>query len=1138
MRVNILVMFWTIGFWAVSWSQLMQKPSALEQSTLPAWAQVMYSENPNVYQVDSLYQSYYSSHAFEKNYHTQYYKRWRRSVSNRMDESGFVVVKSIEQELAEQQYYLEQISSSRAANWSLVGPVQNTRNQGDQGSGQANIYALDQNYANPDILYCGTEPGEVYKSIDRGISWVNVSMGEDFGSGVSAIASSRQNPDLVFAGSDRGVFRSQDGGISWEHVLVQSQFSANEFLMFNTQPGVILCASNRGLFRSIDFGDNWTQLYVQRTYDLKSKPGNEATVYMVKNNPALIRCEFFTSTDFGATWTIQTNGWYSSSDPARTDGGARIAVSDADPERVYAYLIGEAKAGDLGYIGLFRSNDGGQSWILPNGPTGGPYSQNHPNLAIGWPGWDYHQGFYNCALMASNSDADNVLIGGLNLWRSADGGYTFSSVAGYVGGPLDMHVDMQDFRETPFDTWITTDGGIYHSSDYFDAQPDFLMTGVHASDYWGFGSGWNADVLVGGLYHNGNLAWYEPYGEGIFLELGGGEAPTGYVNPGDNKRTYFSDIQGAYLPENVTDPIQYFSIGMSPNESYWAAESSEMEFHPNCYQIAYIGKDNKLWRTQDGGASYSVVHTFGNSANNQVKYIEIASSNPQVIYLNQQPSSGSTGLLWKTIDGGQNWTQLTLPSGNSRRMLLAINPENALDLTIAYPSGSNGNKLFRTTNGGTSWVNITSPLFDNQSIQALTFIAGANAIYVGTNQAVYHRSSSGTWNIENSGLPTFTSVNIMRPFYRDGKLRLASYGKGIWETELVEQPAYPIARITVDKLTQHVLCDVEPFNFDDYSFLNHQGASRQWTFPTGVPASSTERNPSVQFNAEGLHLAVLTITDQFGQQDTDSLWVELNFYTPQGIVFETFEGDFLPEGFFVYDENNGGQWSAYSGTGGFGTSERCAIFDNYNIDSQGTKDDLIVVLNGTELFPPQLTFDVAYTPWGTVNSDTLEVRIANSCIDEGVLVYRKGGIELSTRPAYQDYFVPGTGEWREESISLTDYLGQEQLFVRFRNIGNWGNALYLDNIRIGQNLGMTTLNQPALILYPNPAESGEAIHVVWREEDYKLRILEMNGKVISQHYGHGKSFIPLHSTLKSGVYIIQLETENQLINKQLVIQAN
>mgnify|MGYP006146357837 FL=1 len=1114
----------------------MQKPSDSEISGLPLWAQRMYDSNPNVFEIDQLYQSYFKAHPFVKSYHTQYYKRWRRSIQNCIDQNGFVTEWTVEQQLQDQSNYLHLQQGQRASNWSVVGPLFNQQENGVQGSGQANIYSIDQCQAVPSILYCGTEPGEVYKSTDGGNNWFCVSMNENFGSGVTAVEVHPANPDIVYAGGNLGIFKSTDGGGTWTNILPQTNFNVNEILINPSNDQIILVASDKGLHRSTDGGTNWTQLYTQKTYDLKLNTANDNIVYMVKNNPALIICEFYRSTDMGATWTIQSNGWYFSDQVGRSDGGARIAVTPADPNRVYAYLIGEAKTNDYGFIGVFRSDDGGLSWTLPNTPTGGPYTASHPNLAYGYPSWTYHQGFYNCALVASATNPDHILIGGLNLWRSNDGGATFTSVAGYVGGPHDIHVDMQDFRQIGNATWVTTDGGIYRSEDFCVTQPQFKMNGLNGSDYWGFGTGWNEDILVGGLYHNGNLAHHENYGPGYFLELGGGEAPTGYVNTGNNRKTYFSDIGGVNVPLDITDPLSWFSFGMSPNESYWAAESSEMEFHPNCYTIAYIGKDNRLWRTNDAGGSFNLVHTFGTAAQNQIKYIEISSSNPDVMYVNQQPSSGSTGILWKTTNGGITWDQVTIPSGNSRRMLLSINPANENELWIAYPSGSNGNKVFHTTNGGGSWTNITPAILNNESVQALVHIAGTNgALYVGTARAVFYKSESGNWSIDNVGLPTFTSANILRPFYRDGKIRLASYGKGIWESELHEQPSQVIARINVDKLSQNVFCENEPFYFECHSFLNHTNATWEWTFPTGAPSSSSIRNPSVLFTP-GTHLAILTITDANGYTDTDSIYVQVANYVAPSFISKGFQGTFLPDGWFLTNPDQGAQWSLSSSVGGYGTSTQSAIFDNYYNDSQGTHDDLNVTFNSLILTELNLTFDVAYTPYGGQYSDTLKVLVSNDCGASFTEVFSKGGTTLATAPTLGDYFTPNSSQWRTEEINLDAFTGEEKLIVAFRNIGHWGNALYLDNINLQGGLSLETLENNTLSVYPNPVCSGDQVHVNWQNQQMKIRLLDNKGKELQKMQGNNEMDVTIPAHLSAGMYWLQIETETEIRNVKVVVR--
>lgn len=1115
-------------------AQVLQKPSISEIAEQPLWVQKMYENNPSVFEVDSLYKNYYRENTFQKNYHTQYYKRWRKNANDFLLPDGTIKAYSSEEIAQMKQLYLSKQTMNKSSAWSLVGPVHNTEGNGTMGSGQANIYSLDQCAGSPSVLYIGTEPGEVYKSIDGGLNWTNSSMNENFGSGVTAVEVHPVNPLIVFAGGNAGIFRSTDGGSTWTNVLPQTNFNVNEILIHSGNDQIVLAATDKGLYRSVNGGTNWTQIYTQKTYDVKLNTANPDIVYLLKNNPTLLICEFYSSTDAGETWTIQSTGWYTSNAAGRNDGGGRLAVTIADPTRIYTYLIGEAKTDDYGYIGVYKSTDGGLSWTLPNGPDGGPYTSTHLNLAYGQPSWTYHQGFYNCAIVASSTDEDALLIGGLNLYKSNDGAATFEPVAGYVGGYLSMHVDMQDFRVINGETWVTTDGGVYHSSDFFASDRTFKMDGVHSSDFWGFGSGWNEDVIVGGLYHNGNLAYHENYGNGNFLELGGGEAPTGYVNPGNNRKTYFSDISGKFLPLNLNDPILNFSNGMSPNESYWSAESSEMEFHPNCYSIAYLGKDHKLWKTMDGGGSYNLVHTFGTSANNFVNYIEISSSNPDVMYVTQRPSSGSIGYLWKTTTNGVIWDPITLPAGNSRRVLIAINPTNENELWIAYPSGSNGNKVFKSVNGGVTWINLTSPILNGESIHSIIHIAGTDGgVYVGTDKAVFYRNNSTSWVVDNAGLPTFTSTNILRPFYRDGKIRMASYGKGIWESNLNEQPTEPICRIMVDKLSQTVFCDLDSFYFEDYSFLNHTNATWEWEFPTGTPATSTDRNPSVLFSAAGNHIAILTVTDGNGNSDADTLIVSVTNYIAPSFISEDFEGTFLPNGWYQTNYDGNAQWSLSTDAGGFGTSNQSAIFANYDHDSEGTDDDMNIAMNTLNTSSVELSFDVAFALYGGQYSDTLEVLVSTDCGLTYSSVFLKGGSTLSTAPNNTNFFIPSANEWRTEVINLSAFSNEDKVIVAFRNIGNWGNNIYVDNINISTDLGIVEYDN-TFEIYPNPIGSGQTLHLSGIDGKAKIQLTDVNGKVVlQQHISTEELTIP--AGLNSGVYWLNVQTENTIWNKKVVI---
>jgi hypothetical protein len=170
------------------------------------------------------------------------------------------------------------------------------------------------------------------------------------------------------------------------------------------------------------------------------------------------------------------------------------------------------------------------------------------------------------------------------------------------------------------------------------------------------------------------------------------------------------------------------------------------------------------------------------------------------------------------------------------------------------------------------------------------------------------------------------------------------------------------------------------------------------------------------------HLAVLTITDQFGNSDQDSIYVEVINYSAPTLVQEDFEGAFLPNGWFTENEDGGGQWSLESSIGGFGNSTQCALFDNYGIDSQGSNDDLSFGLNTLNMSELNLSFDVAYAPWGGSYSDSLKVLISTDCGVSYNEVYFKGGTTLATAPAFTSMFVPASNEWRTENINLNNFI--------------------------------------------------------------------------------------------------------------------
>ena len=846
---------------------LLKTPYEPENDT-PKWAVEMYKDSPKVLLVDKLFKEFYETSAFEKNVHTQNYKHWRRAIEPYLNKNGEINLPDVnELNKHNEEIVGKKATATRSGNsWTTIGPYQTFSIDANQVpvSWQGNVYSIDQSKSNPEIVYVGTEAGGVFKSIDKGQNWTHASFGSTMRS-VTTVKVHPTNPDVVYAGDNQNVYKTINGGHDWSVMLGQNGLGANDILIKPSDPNDVFVASANGLYRSQNGGQDWSQILTARIWDMEMKPNDPNTIYVMRSNNSEIRTELWKSIDGGDNFILRDSGWYSSDDPDRINGGGRMTVTPADPNRVYVILIGQSKLGDNGFIGVYRSDDCGESWMITDPPVGGPYNSEHNNLATLSNTNTLQQGYYNLGIAASHENADHFLVGCLNLWRSTDGGTSFQALGGYQGSVSWIHPDQQEIEINGGDYWVVNDGGINYSTDMFSTH-ESRAKGMYASDFWGFGSGWNEDLVVGGRYHNGNTAYRPSFENGQFMRLGGAEAATGYVQPGGESIAYFSDISAKKIPYDLSDAVENVSnFTMFPSESFYAAHYSELEFDPNCYSHIYIGRDNKLYKSENNGLSFETIGEFGEPGQ-PVMQFEISRIDNNVIYVYQRTSFyGAT--LWCSLDGGQNWSQKPFPTGISsmRAGVLAIHSQDPSILWAAFAHQNNdGNKLWRSDDFGNSWTNITKDILDGETINALFHHAGTeNDLYIGTNFSVYRHDGE---NIElcSDGLPMRFVVNRFAPFYKENKLRVATYGSGIWEMSLVEEGEV-MAQATVDKRRSN--CSRDTFYFDDYSVVQHDdNISWEWRFsPEPVYVSDKNaRNPKVVFGQLGSFDVELVVTNNTG----------------------------------------------------------------------------------------------------------------------------------------------------------------------------------------------------------------------------------------------------------------------------------
>lgn len=288
----------------------------------------------------------------------------------------------------------------------------------------------------PHTFYMGTTGGGVWKTTDAGQNWVNISDGFLTTPSIGAIAVADSDPDVIYVGTGSaairsnvirglGVWKSTDGGKSWRHVGLRNGGQIGSIRIHPQQPQIAYAAvlgqpfganEERGVYRTMDGGETWQRvLYIDRetgAVSLAMNPANPEELYagvwqavrrpwtILSGGPAG-KTGLYKTTNGGATWTHLTNGL-----PTGLIGKIDVDLCYSSPEHVYVILEADGGAG-----GVYRSNDSGQSWQLVNKSAG----------LISRP-------FYYTYIDVDPRNPEIVWVNNLSLWRSADGGKSFRTV--------------------------------------------------------------------------------------------------------------------------------------------------------------------------------------------------------------------------------------------------------------------------------------------------------------------------------------------------------------------------------------------------------------------------------------------------------------------------------------------------------------------------------------------------------------------------------------------------------------------------------------------------------------------------------------------------------------------------------------
>ena len=778
--------------------------------------------------------------------------------------------------------YVREVRRSAAARnvampteWKVISPIITYDYQHKKLSpAQSNIQRMRASRSNPNVLYCGSETGLVFRSIDKGESWLPCNDGEWMAGEITTIDISATNPDRVLVGAGGVFWISNDGGASWSNITpAKATYARTSVAYFHPNNDNIIVAGDRSqLWRSTDGGATWQWMLGGMVFDLKFSVQNPDVCYVAIEQENTIK--MYKSTDGGASWNMLT-----------LDGqpliSARIGLSEAPTGADYVYLWAcrrnnLSQPGPLYFSGpalLYKSTDGGASFTVTD-PT--------PQMeAVDKNGG---QGYYDLVCVASATDPEVLLVGIIQLYRSVDGGKTLENIGGYYG-KFDLHCDMQSIQTNGAgDTWLSTDGGVIYSNDFFasDAQPK--LNGLYASEMWGFDQGWNEDVMVGGRNHNGNMSQLDRY-NGVTLSMRGSERPTGYVFLSNPRKIAFSDSENVIMPDDWRNEfVPFLDYWTYPKES--SQHGMSFEFDPRYAQCFYIVQgtyddDYKvLWRTRDDGASFSTVYTF----NKPINAVALSRSNPDKIVVS------TWGRIYYSLDAGASFIEYNIPDEMtySINYKIAIHPTNENEIWVA---DGNPGGFWRTANNGETWEKIDKGLTftswdgnyeahsvgrffltgnEKNAAYAIAFTMGyLNETYsTPRGRVLYRDDTTDGWVNISDGLPKVVNLNRMLPFYKEGVIRLAT-NNGIWQRPLVDSEFKPIVQPIIlnagsgDNTTGNYPREIQ---LDSYSIVNQTNAQWKWEInPAPLSMSSSEvRNPVITIVPNQTYDISLTVTTPGG----------------------------------------------------------------------------------------------------------------------------------------------------------------------------------------------------------------------------------------------------------------------------------
>lgn len=699
-----------------------------------------------------------------------------------------------------------QADTLKALQWRQIGPFRGGR-----------VTAVAGVASQPMVFYFGGTGGGVWKTTDGGINWEPISDGSVFGTGsVGAIGLSDSDANTIYVGMGEsairgnvshgdGVYKSTDGGKTWKHIGLADTRQISRIRVSPKNPDLVYVAAqghvwapnqDRGVFRSKDGGKTWEKVLFRSdkagACDLIIDPTNPNVLYAgmweVYRKPWTLESGgpgsgIFKSTDGGDTWTEITRN---QGLPKGTIGIVGITVSPANPDRLWAIV--EAEDG-----GVFRSDNGGKTWTRTN---------EQRNLR--------QRAWYYSRIYADPKNADTVYVLNTGFYRSNDGGRTFSG----IGVPHGDNHDLWIAPDDPNRMIESNDGGANVS---FNAGRSWSEQDQPTAQFYRVALDNDFPYHIYGAQQDNSTVRIASrnmdfgIGTSDWFDVGGGESGWIAPSPKDSLIIFAGSYDGLITRyDHHTGQLR--DVNPYPNNPMgWGAGELKYRFQwnfpivfsPNDPNTLYAGA-NVLFKSTNEGQSWQVISpdlTRNDKSKQASSGGPITKDNTSIEYYStiftvmESPVQAGTiwsgsddGLVWVTRDGGKNWSNVTPPKDLMPEWIqinsLEASPFDAGTAYVAatmYKHDDYKPYLYQTSDYGKTWKKITNGIPDGAFTRVIREDPNKRGLlYAGTETGMYLSFNGGAnWQPMQLNLPV-VPITDLAIHKREKELVAATQGRSFW----------------------------------------------------------------------------------------------------------------------------------------------------------------------------------------------------------------------------------------------------------------------------------------------------------------------------------------------------------------------